>query len=469
MAQPNGLSWFSESVNKVVLVVFLIACFDTLFCSQTLAQEIEVSTDLELKTGTRDGLLTVTAEIPDNWHTYSLTQPEGGPIRSTLKLEGTGIQLIGDFVGQQQPEKHDDEFLGALEELRGTAIWVARVQVSSDVDLAKLQATIGLYAQICNDENQQCTAPTTYSGEVKFLGEQADLELPPMPDKEPPTPSQAGSRDTEYFKLIETDTPEQIASMAKLYDVNEPIKYIPLSRMHEFPVGPGLSKPTKPIPLLLKLLLAFILGAMVSLMVYMLFNRSVDFEKTAKQKEDQQDDDQPVYPRMRQIAFAACVVFSICIVANVLLMIAQVIPWTTSEKTQQAVNANTPTGSITWANWHPGKVNQQLNQNKIVWVTYTVGWQGTSKVNQARIALDYDLIKRLNEMEVSFVAVDLAQNAESELKEFERLDDYLVPVNFIYPPNYPEQPAIKLDTLITPPNVHQVLDRMEAITANLKD
>ena len=455
---------FVESVRKPALnlVIFQIACFGVLPCSPAFAQEIQVDAELELKLGTRDGLLTVTAEIPEGSHTYSMTQPKGGPVRSTLKLNGSGIQLVSEFVPQQEPEKHDDEFIGPIEELRGTVSWVAPVQISHDVKPAELQATVDLYAQICTDLTQQCNAPTTYSGEIKFLGERPDLELP-APVKEQPS-LQSGGSDTQHLKLINTDTPEQIAAMASLYDVNEPIKYINFSEMSQFPIGPARTNPVLQTPLSLKLLLAFILGAIFSLMVYMLFNRNIETEKPEKQS-----DDQPVFPRMRRIAFAACLIFSICIVANVFWLIAETGLWTSSNETHPSATAKALPDSITWANWHPGKVTQQLSQNKIVWVNYTADWNPTCKLNEARVASNDVLIERMNKMKISFVAVDLTQKEGDEFEDFQRTDTLRIPVNFIYPPNYPEEPAIKLESLITASDLHSVLDRMETIASKLKE
>ena len=180
MFQFSCLRRFDKFVAKPALALFLLACCGALFCSSAQAQEqsIQIYGELELKTGTRDGLLTVTAEVPKGFHTYSLTQPEGGPTRSTLKINGTGIQLIGDFVPQQEPEKHDKEYIGPVEEYRGPIFWTAAVRVAADVDPAKLKDSVDIYAQICDDVTEQCQPPATFSGPIDYLGENADLELP---------------------------------------------------------------------------------------------------------------------------------------------------------------------------------------------------------------------------------------------------------------------------------------------------
>ena len=471
MLQSGNPHWLSKPLAKAVLAIFSIAYFAALPGSQTQAQDIEVSVVFELKTGTREGLLTVTADIPNGWHTYSLTQPENGPTRSTLKLSGTDLQLVGDFVPQQEPEKHDEEFMGPVEELRGVVFWAARIQLSPDVDPTKLKAGIDLYAQICTDETKQCKPPITYSGEIDFVGENADLQLPDIPEKpvEESTNPRLGFADTEYFKLVETDTPEQIAAMAQLYDVNEPIEYIDFQEMSQFPGVPSRSEPVKQIPMLLVLLVIFAFGAIISLMVYMLFNRSIETKKTPQEDGDKQDGDKPVYPRMRGIALAAVWFFSICIAVSSVLLISENVPWKSNSETKQSAMVEPPTGSITWANWHPGKVAQQLNQNRIVWVDYTAAWDPTSKLNEARVASNSELVERMNKMNVSFIAVDLSQRDEPAWRELTRTDTLSTPVNLIYPPNYPEEPAIKFEYLVSPADVHLVLDRMEAITAKLKE
>ena len=640
VAQPNRLSWFFRSVSRATRVLLLFTCFGNLPCPQTLAQEIEVSAELELKTGTRDGVLTVTAAIPDDWHTFSLTQPVGGPTRSTLKLKGTGIQLIGDFVAQQEPEIHDDEFAGTVEELRGTVFWAARVQVSPDVEVAKLQAKIEMYAQICTDQTQICKVPTTYSGEIEFLGESADLELPktakqikldkyqpnnshvllsgsvftadgaknfkpgdtvtmeitavplesyhvyayqtksmmdhtptmistkrpagwtiagpkvsveptiehdlPIHDVntswrfkikipktvaadqavtiiggiqlqtcnevgcDPPSdsrftvtvpmgtdsaaalkfeeapygsvakaveigdfavpiydsyavrrkPKPAKKPDNEF---IEADTPRQIAAMARLYDVSEPIKCIGFSNMDQHPViSPSLfsklinllSKASRQNPLLIFLLFACVGGAIVSWMLYMFSGRGIETKETPER-----NGARPRHPRLRRFALAAGLIFPIGILATGLSLMGGTGPWTMNDQTQ-------PVDTITWANWHPGKVAQQLKQNKIVWVTYSADWDPTSQVNLTRIAANDKLVKRLNKMEVSFVKVDFTTKGNSQWKELARTGEKTLPVNLIYPPNYPDEPAIKLEFLFGPADVDLVLDRMEAITSN---
>ena len=73
------------------------------------------------------------------------------------------------------------------------------------------------------------------------------------------------------------------------------------------------------------------------------------------------------------------------------------------------------------------------------------------------------MVSRLKDLGVSFVKVDFSNREPEKWAELARTGSDALPVNLIYPPNYPVEPAIKLDTLVTPEDVHRVLDRMEEI------
>ena len=65
---------------------------------------------------------------------------------------------------------------------------------------------------------------------------------------------------------------------------------------------------------------------------------------------------------------------------------------------------------------------------------------------------------------MEFVVVDDTLREERIARDLSRADRSNIPVNIIYPPNYPTEPAILLDGLIGPAQALQVLDRMEELT-----
>ena len=75
---------------------------------------------------------------------------------------------------------------------------------------------------------------------------------------------------------------------------------------------------------------------------------------------------------------------------------------------------------------------------------------------------------RLIDLGVSFVKVDYTANKDRERLELERTGAAALPVNLVYPPNYPTEPAIKLSPLYSPAELNRVLDRMEQIVKSNK-
>ena len=246
MSQSSCLRRLSKSVVRPALAIFLITCLGAIFCPQTQAQDddIQIYAVLELKTGTRDGLLTVNATVPEGYHTYSLTQPPGGVTVSTLKLNGTGLKLIGDFVAQQEPEEHEDPNMGLVEEYRGMIAWVAPVRVSPDADIDNLAVKVDMYAQICTDATQQCKPPTNYSGEIDYLGESDDVELPKTAVEDKPATS---PKKLDLSQFQPTDTHVLLAGSVFTDDgsknfkpgdmVTLEITAVPLENFHFYPYG----------------------------------------------------------------------------------------------------------------------------------------------------------------------------------------------------------------------------------------
>jgi hypothetical protein len=72
-------------------------------------------------------------------------------------------------------------------------------------------------------------------------------------------------------------------------------------------------------------------------------------------------------------------------------------------------------------------------------------------------------LAKAKELNVEFVVVDDTLREERIARDLSRADRSNIPVNIIYPPNYPSEPAILLDGLIGPSQALQVLERMEQI------
>ena len=69
---------------------------------------------------------------------------------------------------------------------------------------------------------------------------------------------------------------------------------------------------------------------------------------------------------------------------------------------------------------------------------------------------------------MELVVVDDTLREERIARDLKRADRSIIPVNLIYPPNYPEEPAILLEALISPGDALKVLARMEQIQKGLQ-
>lgn len=67
------------------------------------------------------------------------------------------------------------------------------------------------------------------------------------------------------------------------------------------------------------------------------------------------------------------------------------------------------------------------------------------------------------------VVVDNTKQEERIAHDLDRAGRKIIPVNLIYPPNYPTEPAVLLEELISPDDALRALDRMEKIVKTAKE
>ena len=89
------------------------------------------------------GVLTVTAELEDPWHVYSMTQPEGGPTATEIIIEDSDKFKVGDFEPDTAPHvKQEEGFEVESQYFEGTVNWSAPVEFSKGVDPEELTIEI---------------------------------------------------------------------------------------------------------------------------------------------------------------------------------------------------------------------------------------------------------------------------------------------------------------------------------------
>ena len=80
------------------------------------------------------------------------------------------------------------------------------------------------------------------------------------------------------------------------------------------------------------------------------------------------------------------------------------------------------------------------------------------------------MIQKLKELDVVVVAADISDNfgkySDAIKKDLARAEGRVtIPVNMIYPPNYPAEPAILLEELISPADALEALSRVARSSA----
>ncbi len=88
--------------------------------------------------------------------------------------------------------------------------------------------------------------------------------------------------------------------------------------------------------------------------------------------------------------------------------------------------------------------------------------------NEKRVFSNDEVLEKLKELDVELIVVDDTSREERIARDLKRVNRSNIPVNLIYPPNYPEEPAILLEELISPDDALVALARMEQIQQMLR-
>ncbi|MFN3189690.1 MAG: protein-disulfide reductase DsbD domain-containing protein [Aureliella sp.] len=132
-----------------------------------------------VSTDGKKGTLNVKATIADGYHTYSTTQPPGGPYATSIKLEGKSAKLAGEFKPDHPPEIGSDEVAYGplqLEEFHGEVIWTAPIEFPNGYE-SKSDLTVSIDALVC----QSSCMPVQAKVKATFTGTEG-VEPNPLAD-----------------------------------------------------------------------------------------------------------------------------------------------------------------------------------------------------------------------------------------------------------------------------------------------
>ena len=124
--------------------------------------------------------LYIVANMPEGAYTYSITQPDGGPVRTKIKVDTTAdVPSIGKFLAATKPKINhmEDAFPGVpLEEQSGKVKWFAPIKLAAVAKPEGIKIEGKVVMQLCDDNG--CVMPKDY----KFT---ATYDPDAKPEKEP--------------------------------------------------------------------------------------------------------------------------------------------------------------------------------------------------------------------------------------------------------------------------------------------
>jgi thiol:disulfide interchange protein len=124
---------------------------------------VAVTAQFTAPTAGQPGRLFVTAQIKPNWHIYSITQPPGGPVATTIRLgPSQQYRVIGDFQTSPPPERKQEPVFDNLvvESHENSVTWHAPLEFAPGVDPATVRIEGNVTAQPC-DANS-CRPPERF-------------------------------------------------------------------------------------------------------------------------------------------------------------------------------------------------------------------------------------------------------------------------------------------------------------------
>jgi DsbC/DsbD-like thiol-disulfide interchange protein len=107
-------------------------------------------------------------EIPDGWHVYSITQPEGGPIPTRISIpDGQPFEMSGVVEGPTPKIIRDEGFGMDVETYEGPeAVFTVPVKVGAKAAPGKSKMLITAYFQSCDEK--MCLPPRTVKLETEL-------------------------------------------------------------------------------------------------------------------------------------------------------------------------------------------------------------------------------------------------------------------------------------------------------------
>ena len=118
---------------------------------------VDLKISVKMKSAT-EGEVVMQATIAPEWHLYGFTQPEDGPVPTTIDLgASTGVKFGGDPVAKPAPRSEKDPLMGTVVNFWEKNMTITRPFKVTDPSKARIRGTVRYMS--CNGET--CMPPAT--------------------------------------------------------------------------------------------------------------------------------------------------------------------------------------------------------------------------------------------------------------------------------------------------------------------
>lgn len=139
---------------KHILTLVIVMLLNLNSFSQIL-EPVKWTTHVE-KTSNNEAVLIATASIDDNWHLYSQTVPEGGPVATHFSFEGNSNYLKKGNTSEGEGHRIDDPvFNMEIKYFAKKALFKQRIKLKTQNSYT-INATVEF--MVC--DNSRCLPPT---------------------------------------------------------------------------------------------------------------------------------------------------------------------------------------------------------------------------------------------------------------------------------------------------------------------
>lgn len=133
-------------------------------------EKVTFEATYELHQHDRSGRLQVKAKLAETWHMYSTSQPDGGPLPTSISVASTEVEVTGPFTPNVRPDISEVEVWEGIpiEEHHGTVIWTAPIRRVKEFEPDAVVLDVKVDGQVCTTAG--ACVPINERFEAKFAG-----------------------------------------------------------------------------------------------------------------------------------------------------------------------------------------------------------------------------------------------------------------------------------------------------------